>query len=47
MAEPTRERFERDVSAERLGVGPRRLSLAVIGDGGDAVEQREIAVIFV
>jgi hypothetical protein len=47
VAKPTRERFERDVSAERLGVGPRRLSLAVIGHGGNAVERREITVIVI
>ncbi len=47
VAGPTRERIERDLSAERLGVGARRLSLAIIGHGGDAVEQREVAVIVI
>ena len=32
---------------ERLAVGARRLPLAVVGDGADAVEQREVAVVIV
>ncbi len=47
VVEPARERIERDVSAKRLGVGARRLALAVVGDRGDAVEQREEAVLLV
>jgi len=47
VVEPARERSERDRSAQRLGVGPRRLSFAVIGHRDDAVEQREIAIILI